>query len=236
MSVAIGYQVRQNVTTVNSATYDLLVEDNILHVTYTTTGAVTSLTWPTAQMTAGRVVYIKDAGGNAKTNTITIDTEGSETIDGQPTLVINNNYGVVGLYCDGSNLFVCKDKKQSALLSFGNNGVLNTVAARYLYPGCSDSLAPTSILNMVIPFAGTVKNMHVYHNVPAGNGNNIVYTLFHNALPSSLTVTIPSTTQTASNTINSVAVNAGDILALQVTKAALIGTSPADIIVTMEVI
>ena len=78
-----------NITTVNAATYDLLVTDDILNVTYTATGAVTSLTWPTAQMTAGRIVTIKDAGLNANTNNITIDTGGSETIDGAATLTIN---------------------------------------------------------------------------------------------------------------------------------------------------
>jgi len=93
-------------TTVNAATYDLLVTDSILHVTYTTTGAVTSLTLPTAQATAGRTITIKDAGGNAGTNNITIDTEGSETIDGDSTWVINGNYDWLILYSDGSNWFI----------------------------------------------------------------------------------------------------------------------------------
>jgi hypothetical protein len=121
------------------------------------------------------------------------------------------------------------------LLIFGNNGIFNTTATRYLYAGASDSLAPTSIINMVIPFSGTIKNMHVYHNTPAGNGSNIVYTLVKNGTPASLTVTIPSTTQTASDTSNSVSVVAGDRLAVQVTKAVGIGVSPSDIIVTMEI-
>lgn len=94
------------VTTVNAATYDLLVTDYILHVTYTGTGAVTSLTLPSAQVVSGRVIHIKDAGGNAGTNNITIDTEGSETIDGSATAVINSNYSAYSLYSDGSNWFV----------------------------------------------------------------------------------------------------------------------------------
>lgn len=98
--------LRVAVTTVNAATYDLLKTDNILNVTYTSTGAVTSLTLPTAQTVIGRIITVKDAGGNANTNNITIDTEGSETIDGQSTLVINSDYGSVELYSDGSNWFV----------------------------------------------------------------------------------------------------------------------------------
>jgi hypothetical protein len=95
-----------NITTVNAATYDLLATDYILNVTYTGTGAVTSLTLPTAQVIEGRTIVIKDAGGNAGTNNITIDTEGSETIDGSATNVINTNYGYVTLYSDGSNWFI----------------------------------------------------------------------------------------------------------------------------------
>ena len=98
--------VIRNVTTVNVATYDTLVSDDILNVTYTTTAAVTSLTIPTAQTVAGRTIVIKDAAGNAGTNNITIDTEGAQTIDGSATLVLSDNYASVILYSDGSNWFV----------------------------------------------------------------------------------------------------------------------------------
>jgi hypothetical protein len=95
-----------NTTTVNAATYDLLVTDYLLLVTYTSTGAVTSLTLPTAQTTAGRTIVIKDAGGNAATNNITIDTEASQTIDGNATLLITTSYASVTLCSDGTNWLV----------------------------------------------------------------------------------------------------------------------------------
>lgn len=97
---------RDGVTTVNAATYDLLVTDYILHVTYTGTGAVTSLTLPTAQCTSGRLIHIKDAGGNASVNNITVDTEGAETIDGAATAVINGDYDAITLYSSGSNWYI----------------------------------------------------------------------------------------------------------------------------------
>jgi hypothetical protein len=104
--VDIDGGLSRNVTTVNAATYDLLITDDILNVTYTVTGAVTSLTLPTAQTTAGRTIVIKDAGGNAATNNITIDTEGGENIDGSATYVINIDYDSASLYSDGSNWFI----------------------------------------------------------------------------------------------------------------------------------
>ena len=104
------YYVKQDielsgVTEVSSATYDVLPTDNILHVTYTSTGAVTNIELQSAQVKRGRIITVKDAGGNASGNNITITTEGAETIDGSATTVISTNYGSVELYCDGTNWF-----------------------------------------------------------------------------------------------------------------------------------
>ncbi|MCP4584579.1 hypothetical protein, partial [Pseudoalteromonas sp.] len=93
------------ITTVSTATYTLLITDDILHVTRTATGTCT-ITLPTAQVTSGRVIVVKDAAGNAGTYNITIDTQGSEDIDGEDTAVINSDYSAINLYSDGSNWFV----------------------------------------------------------------------------------------------------------------------------------
>lgn len=90
----------RHITTVNAATYDLLPSDDILDVTYTATGAVTSLTLPTAQCVAGRTIVIKDAGGNAGTNNITIDS--TDNIDGAGTYVISTDYDSITLYSTGT--------------------------------------------------------------------------------------------------------------------------------------
>lgn len=54
----------------------------------------------------GRIFIVKDEGGNAATQNITIATEGAETIDGQATAVISGNYDRITLISDGSNLFI----------------------------------------------------------------------------------------------------------------------------------
>lgn len=50
-------------------------------------------------------IKIKDTGGNAGTNNITITASGANTIDGAATNVISTNYGVVELVTDGTNWF-----------------------------------------------------------------------------------------------------------------------------------
>ena len=59
------------------------------------------------QAVEGKTYIIKDEGGIAGTNNITVSTEGSETIDLQDELVIAENLGTRQLYCDDSgNWFV----------------------------------------------------------------------------------------------------------------------------------
>lgn len=105
-SVDIGGRHVCNITSVNAATYDVLDTDYILHVIYTGTGAVTNLKLMTAQVVEGRILIIKDAGGNASANSITITTEGAETIDGANDYTISVNYEAITLYCDGTNWFI----------------------------------------------------------------------------------------------------------------------------------
>lgn len=73
-----------NVTTVSTATYDVVPSDQVLHITRTSTGTC-AIDLKTAQLQAGRVILFKDAGGNCSTYNITVTTEGSETIDGGAT-------------------------------------------------------------------------------------------------------------------------------------------------------
>lgn len=51
------------------------------------------------------VVVIKDEGGNAGTKAITIDTEGTEKIDGVDSVQITVNYGCVRFYSNGAAWF-----------------------------------------------------------------------------------------------------------------------------------
>jgi len=54
----------------------------------------------------GSKVRVVDKVGNASNNTITVNTESTETINGEPNTVINNNFEALTCQSDGSNWFI----------------------------------------------------------------------------------------------------------------------------------
>lgn len=67
-------------------------------------GAVT-VTLASSMVEAGSQLIVKDSGGAAALNNITVATEGTETIDGASSVAISNDYGVVKVVSDGTNWF-----------------------------------------------------------------------------------------------------------------------------------
>ena len=98
--------LRVNLATVDtSSTTAYTLADDEPAAAVDSNGAAATITIPTAQNNAGQMVYVLDSGGNASTNAITVDTEGSETIDGGGTVSIGTNYGQLTFMSDGSNWF-----------------------------------------------------------------------------------------------------------------------------------
>ncbi len=124
--------------------------------------------------------------------------------------------------------------RTSDSLLWGDNSVGSTTTTRYLTPGYDDNLAETIATQVRAPRAGTLQNMRVRHNVTNGNGNSIVYTVRVNSVGSALTVSLASTTADGSDLASTVVIAAGDLLDIEVTKAASVGTSPNNIAVTVE--
>jgi hypothetical protein len=122
----------------------------------------------------------------------------------------------------------------NAVLGWGAGKIGSSPTTRYLYPWYSDLLAEVGELGFHVPRPGTLRNLRVVHNIPSGNGNNIVYTLRISGSDSVLKVTLPSTSASGSNTTNTVVVAAGDLISIKVTKASAIGASPRNIAVTAE--
>lgn len=54
---------------------------------------------------AGQYFTVKDEAGNANSNNITIRTSGSQTIDGQTSIILESPFAAVNLYSDGTSKF-----------------------------------------------------------------------------------------------------------------------------------
>ena len=94
-------KLTSRITKVDAATYTVLLTDDVIWSTYTSTGAVT-VTLPTAAFMRERRLIIKDGDGNASANNITINGQSGETIDGSASAVISTNYGKIEIITDGS--------------------------------------------------------------------------------------------------------------------------------------
>lgn len=68
-------------------------------------GGVVTITLASAMLAAGAWIIINDEANSGGGNTITIDTEGSETIDGSTSININTNNGSARVYSNGTNWF-----------------------------------------------------------------------------------------------------------------------------------
>lgn len=95
------------ITTVSTATYTVVDNDDILHVTRTASGACTITIPSTLIATSTKVITIKDAGFNSSNNHITIVTEGSEKIENSVNnYVMSSNGNCAQFYSDGTDLFI----------------------------------------------------------------------------------------------------------------------------------
>lgn len=121
-----------------------------------------------------------------------------------------------------------------SVIIWGDDGISTTTTARYLTPGYDDSIAETSVAEFRIPVAGTLKNLRVRHNTAGVGAATITYTVQKNGSDQSLAVAMSNTAQDGSDLSNTVAVAAGDLVSIKVTKSASISTSPDNIVAALE--
>ncbi|MCA9130694.1 MAG: hypothetical protein KDB22_26585 [Planctomycetales bacterium] len=85
-----------------SAAYTLLITDKGVFVD--ATSAAVTITLPTAASSSGLDFLIKKIDSSA--NAVTIDGDGSETIDGATTKVLSSQYDSAGVVSDGTQFWV----------------------------------------------------------------------------------------------------------------------------------
>ena len=104
LQIAGGLQLQRTFTnstiTASTSTYYIGVDS---------TNNVVNVRLPSASLlTDGQTYVVKDEGGNAANNNITILASGTETIDGQNSIVLESPHASIQLYCNGSNkYFIC---------------------------------------------------------------------------------------------------------------------------------
>jgi hypothetical protein len=122
---------------------------------------------------------------------------------------------------------------RESVLLWGASSVAALTADRYLLPGSGAAPASATLIQVTMPASGILHDMRVLHNSPAGNGQNLVYTLRVNGVASGLAVTLASTSSAGSDLTNRISVQAGDVVDVKVTRSVSIGASPVNIVVSV---
>lgn len=99
LSVRAGTRI---VATASSSPYTMTWGQEILCVS---PGAPFSVVLPASPPMSGIQVTIKDVGGTASVNHITVSTSDATTIDGDSSVVLNANYGFLTLFFNGTNWY-----------------------------------------------------------------------------------------------------------------------------------
>ncbi len=95
----------EKTTTVVSSSTATTSDEELILVDTSAIGGTSTITIASADVEQGHGVVVVDLTGTAGNgNTITIDTESSETIDGGSSVTIDSNYGARRLESDGTNL------------------------------------------------------------------------------------------------------------------------------------
>ncbi len=87
----------------SGTTYTVLSTDASTIIGLSNSAARTITLAAASAYPAGTIIWFKDEAGTAGTGNITINRAGADTIDGATSAVIATNYGLIGIYTNGSN-------------------------------------------------------------------------------------------------------------------------------------
>jgi hypothetical protein len=103
--VTIAGQIRYPYRAVSAAADTILATDSLIGADSTSNVVLFTLPLVSA-VAAGVVITVKDIGGAAVTNNITVQRAGSDAVDGGTSTIISANYGSVRLFCNGAAWFI----------------------------------------------------------------------------------------------------------------------------------
>jgi len=122
-----------------------------------TSGGAWTLTLYTAASNSGKRIYIKKTSSD--TNTLTIDANGAETIDGETTQVLNIQYSYMTLISDGTNWHIEAIDKGKIIASYRHRtatSIADTTAVKVPWDtSITDPLSTVSSGQFTAPMART---------------------------------------------------------------------------------
>jgi hypothetical protein len=140
-----------------SANYTVVAADegNIIDVD-TTSGDVTISLTAAATLGDGYTLYVRK--NDASANTVIIDPDGSETVNGSSTKSLTAQYQSLKLICDGSNWLTCEDLSSGYAL-IGSPAFTGVPTAPTASDGDnSTQIATTEFVNNAVQIVGTSTN------------------------------------------------------------------------------
>ena len=97
-------ELYNQIETVTSLSADTTIDDTYGTMSVDATAANTTITLPTASGITGKIYRI--AKSDASANTVIIDGNASETINGATTLTLQYRYSSVSIQSDGTNWII----------------------------------------------------------------------------------------------------------------------------------
>lgn len=122
------------------------------------------------------------------------------------------------------------------ILSFGVFDILLATGTVFLPPWYDvDGIADTAAINLVVPYAGTLSKLYVYHNDPSGGANTITYAIMVNGVATAMTVTLAANVAgPGTDLVNTAAVVAGDRISLRAVKPLVLLSGRLKVVATMS--
>jgi hypothetical protein len=182
-------------------------------------GALSSADWSTFNSKQAALV----SGSNIKTVNST-SLVGSGDLAVQPTLVSGTNIKTINSISILGSGNIPIATTDSTIFSANPNNTQGANSTAYW--AISGSLGPSStenFRNIVMPVAGTLKNLYIRNGTTQSGTGSIVFTLRKNGADTAITITFTSSdgaATTKSDTTNTVSVAVGDLICIKAVNAA----------------
>ena len=153
---------------------DATLADDELIVSVSASGASRTMTLPASSGRTGKIYMIQKS--DSSTNTVTVDPNSTETINGQSTFILTAQYQSVMIWCDGANWFTqpnSSERTGKAVASGNGSTVLFNIAHGL---GTTPSNAMISVAKPAIITTYTIDSTNIavtFASAPASASNNV---------------------------------------------------------------